>query len=65
MIAERVNEVEKQQIPPEDKLLAFFLAMKIEDQMEEGLLEEMQRESSIANIQSSICRYFLRQRSHC
>ena len=54
MIAERVSEVEKQQIPPEDKLLAIFFAMKIKDQMEEGLLEEMHKADNALMHQKSL-----------
>lgn len=55
MIAEQVNVVaDTPGLSPDDKLLQVFLAMKVENQMEEGLLEEMHRVENALMHQKSL-----------
>lgn len=55
IIMERVGEVlHNTALSPEDKLLHIFLSMRIEDQMEEGLLEEMHRPENALMHQKSL-----------
>lgn len=55
MIAERVEAVaDNPQLAPSDKLLGVFMAMQIENQMEEGLLEEMHRPENALMHQKSL-----------
>ncbi|WP_075719255.1 TetR/AcrR family transcriptional regulator [Roseburia sp. 499] len=55
MIAERVTEVvDNKSLAPDDKVLQVFLAMKIENQMEEGFLEEMHKVENTLMHQKSL-----------
>lgn len=55
MIVERVKEVaENDKFDPEDKLLLVFMSMKVEDQVEEGLLEEMHKAENALMHQKSL-----------
>lgn len=55
LIAERVSEVaNNKNISFDDKVLQIFLAMKIENQMEEGLLEEMHKVENTLMHQKSL-----------
>lgn len=56
MIAEQVTKVvENKNLSAEDKLLQAFLAMQIENQMQEGLLEEMHKvENSLMHQKSLV-----------
>lgn len=55
MIEERVSEVaQNPALSPEDKLLGVFQAMQIENQMEEGFLEEMHRPENALMHQKSL-----------
>ena len=55
MIVERVEAVaDNSGLAPEDKLLSVFMAMRIENQMEEGFLEEMHRPENALMHQKSL-----------
>lgn len=55
MIAERVSEVAKNKnLSADDKILQVFLAMKIENQMQDGLLEEMHKTENALMHQKSL-----------
>lgn len=55
MIEERVSEVAgNAALSPEDKLMGVFQAMQIENQMEEGFLEEMHRPENALMHQKSL-----------
>lgn len=55
MIVERVRAVaENDALAPEDKLLQVFMSMKVENQMEEGLLEEMHKSENALMHQKSL-----------
>lgn len=56
MIAERVTEVANNpNLASDDKVLQIFLAMKVENQMEEGFLEEMHKvENSLMHQKSLV-----------
>lgn len=55
LIAERVEAVsDNPELTPEDKLLGVFMAMQIENQMEEGFLEEMHRPENALMHQKSL-----------
>lgn len=55
IIAERIYEVaDKTGVSSNDKLLQIFLAMKIENQMERGLLEEMHKVENALMHQKSL-----------
>lgn len=55
MIEQRIEEVaDNPQLTPEDKLLGVFMSMQIEDQMEEGFLEEMHRPENALMHQKSL-----------
>lgn len=55
MIAQRVEQVtDNPQLEPEDKLLRVFRSMQIENQMEEGFLEEMHRPENALMHQKSL-----------
>ena len=55
MVAEQVNVVaDTPELSPADKLLQVFLAMQIENQMEEGLLEEMHKVENALMHQKSL-----------
>lgn len=55
MIAERVRAVaEDVSLTPEDKLLQVFLAMRVDQKMEEGLLNEMHKPENVRMHQKSL-----------
>lgn len=55
MIVERVREVaENDKLATEDKLLLVFMSMKVENQIEEGLLEEMHKAENALMHQKSL-----------
>ena len=55
MIAQQAEEViNNSGMSPEDKLLGVFMSMQIENQMEEGLLEEMHRPENALMHQKSL-----------
>ena len=55
LIVERVEAVaDNSGLAPEDKLLSVFMAMRIENQMEEGFLEEMHRPENALMHQKSL-----------
>lgn len=55
MIAEQVKEVvDNPQLAPEEKLLGVFMSMRIENQMEEGFLEEMHQPENALMHQKSL-----------
>ncbi|MGN0350073.1 MAG: TetR/AcrR family transcriptional regulator [Roseburia sp.] len=55
IIAERVRKVvDNQNLSPDDTIVQVFLAMKIENQMEEGLLEEMHKVENTLMHQKSL-----------
>lgn len=55
MIVERVRMVaENVALAPEDKLLQVFMSMKVENQMEEALLEEMHKSENALMHQKSL-----------
>ena len=55
MVEERVSEVAgNAALSPEDKLMGVFQAMQIENQMEEGFLEEMHRPENALMHQKSL-----------
>lgn len=55
MIVERVREVaENDKLATEDKLLQVFMSMKVENHVEEGLLEEMHKAENALMHQKSL-----------
>lgn len=55
MIVQRVEEVvDNPGLSPEDKLLGVFMSMQIDNQMEDGILEEMHRPENALMHQKSL-----------
>ena len=65
LIVERVEAVaDNSGLAPEDKLLSVFMAMRIENQMEEGFLEEMHRPENALMHQKSLVSIILMVHRH-